>query len=430
MTINTNFNNNVNLWSLMPANNRMASFANMHSWFNFGFAMGVNMANTPQSFRTSVLDLRRGADNLRASLNTMRSVADSPFRNWEVRSSDNNILQINQGTIPRTSAAGIVGRNNTVEVLQLATAQRNEGNALVSSALAADSGFTVGENRFSINMGTRQFDFNFTISETDTNRDVQQRIANAVNSRNIGVTAQVTTDSNAGTSMLVFASRETGVNVAGQPNFTVNDGMGGAIAILGGNQITTQAQDAQFRVNRGFTGALQTARTNDVSLGFGITATLRDVGRVTLDFTRDETSQIDSFRNMVGALNDFMAAARGAGGRLERDVMGLVQANSASLSRLGVTLSGGNLRIDEQRLQRAAEQGALDSFVNRDRPGLNFGFLNRLDHTAARVSRNPGSFIENVMPQTALMQNNMFNPRMINQMNRMLTVGMLFDSLF
>ncbi|MCL2851492.1 MAG: hypothetical protein FWE20_00440 [Defluviitaleaceae bacterium] len=415
-----------NWWSMN------SGFANNSNTMLGGLMMpprGTNMANTSSNFQASILNVRNNAENLRTSLNNILGTGrntTSPFVNSRPVSANNDRMEITGFDANRLRNANV--SNFSVEVVQVAQAQRNEGANLNAAALASDTGFTVGSHQMTLNVGGRNFDINFNVSATDTNRDVQQRIASAINSRNAGVTASVSLDSAAGTSALVLQSSETGVDRAGQPNFTVSGG--NALAMTGVGGITQEAQNAAFRVNRGFTGALQTSRSNDVSLGFGINAQLRETGTVAVNMTRDETAQINSMRDMVNNFNALMQSAQdsstGRGmSRLEQQLTGLVTANSASLSRIGISMNrDGFMQIDQDRMRSAAESGALERFVADGGRGGNFGFVNRLARTVDNAIRNPAGQINN--PQN----NNQFNNRHMRQMNQLMNTGMLFNSWF
>ena len=423
MIFNTNFNpiGGGNWWNM--GNSGFMGGNNMQTLLNMP-PFGINMANTPQNFRNSILNVRTHAENLRTSLNNIRGIGrnnNSPFGLIRAVSGDTDLMRITGSDANRLRNLNVT--NFTVDVVQVAQAQRNEGASLTASDLAVNSGFTAGSHQMTLNVGGRNFDINFNVSATDTNRDVQQRIANAINNRNIGVTASVSADANAGTSALVLQSSETGINIAGQPNFTVTGG-----GALGVGTITQQAQNAEFRVNRGFTGALQTSRTNEVNLGFGITAELRAVGRVEVNMARDEVAQINSIRDMVNNFNALMQTAQDNSpgrniSRLEQQLTGLVQANSSTLSRVGISMNrDGFLSIDENRMRTAAESGALERFATDGGSTGNFGFVNRLARTVDNAIRNPAGLMNNV-------HNNQSN-RHVRQMNQLMNIGMLFSSMF
>jgi hypothetical protein len=422
-----NANNNINNWWTgggNQANQNTGGLGNL-------FGTGNNQANTSGAFRQNLMELRRTADMLTQSLNFMRGIgsqnASSPFRTNQAVSEDTDILELTTAnTFRMTGNGNQANADFEVEVLQLAQAQRNEGDSLNANSLATTAGFSAGNHRLSINVGERQFDFNFSVSATDTVEEVQNRIASAINTRNIGVNATVNTDGtgSARTSALVLTSSETGVARDGQPNFTVTSATGNAAAITGVNEVSQQAQNAQFRVNRGFTGALQTSRTNEVNFGFGMSGNLQDTGTVQVSMGRDDTGQINAFRHMVNSFND-LASAANSSPRMQRELGSLLRGNTANLRRLGIDVNGGRMSINEERMQRAAESGELESFVQSDRVGGNSGFFNRLTRIAGDADRNPGAFL-----QADNSENPFFgiNPRMFTQLNQSMNMGMLFDS--
>ena len=394
---------------------------------------GQNTAGTSQVFRNNVVQLSDAARALTDSLGNIRGAG-----------SGNSAMQATRPMSGNTDALGIRSfdsrrlnnlnlDNFSIEIEQLAQAQRNEGAALSSSANASQSGFSVGSHQIAITVGNRQFDINFNVSANDTNHDVQQRIAAAINSRNdIGVTASVETEGTV--SSLVLASAQTGVSNEGQPNFSVRSVTGNAVEAAGIGEITQQAQDAHFRVNRGFTGALQTSRSNDVSIGFGIEAQLRRTGTVEITMGRDEIAQQNAFREMVNGFNGLVRAARdaGSGSNLSNDLSALGRAFASQLDRIGISInSEGFMRIDEARMAEAATSGELERFASRD--GSNF--LSRLNRTAENVSQNPAQFVQetgtNSWNNAADFMNSGFNftPMQSAGMARFMNIGMLFDSL-
>jgi flagellar hook-associated protein 2 len=401
----------------------------------FGFMPappGISWNNSPSGFSSSVMNVRSSAETLRNTIRGMIGAGrgtSSPFGALTPTSANTDALAITGFDANRLRNSNPTGF--TVDVTQVARAQVNRGMSFASSDLARDTGFAVGQNQLSVQIGSQQFDFNFTVSETDTNQDVQQRIASAINSRNIGVTASVSTDSSQGTSALVIQSRQTGVASAGLPNFTVS---GSGATSTGVGNITQTAQNAEFRVNRsGFTGALQTSRSNDVDLGFGISGQIREVGRTQVNMVRDTQGQFDSIRDMVSSFNSFIRVARentnGARpNRLEQQLMGLSSAYAAGLNRVGITANrDGTLQVDERRLRAAAEDGSLARFVGDGAGGAgNTGFINRLERTVDNAIRNPGTLLNNVGNTNVTASSN----RQFMQMTRLMQTGMLFNAWF
>jgi len=428
---NTNFNaTNPHLWDALQnnvhASNNMPMVGNNNP-------LGGNSTSTSQDFRNSFLELRRNADVLAQSLNFMRGIgrenANSPFTSFQAVSDNTDRMEILAGANRLRNANQ---SDFTVDVLQVAQAQRNEGTSLNSSALASSAGFSTGANHIALNIDGRQFDIRFNVSATDTVRNVQDRIADAINSRNLDVRASVSVDAASGRSSLALQSSQTGSAREGQPNFTVSNVTGNAVSATGIGSITQHAQNAQFRVNRGFTGRTQTSGSNDVDLGFGVTARLSEVGQVNVTTGRNETGQINAFRHMVNSFNDMLDSAReGArGNRLERELGQIARSSAASLNRIGITIgSDGFMDIDEDRMQAAAENGDLERFASRDNVGGRQGFMNRLTNVADSAARNPGAFMNADESMSNFANSGLsFNPRQMVQMNQFMNMGMLFDT--
>ena len=131
---------------------------------------------------------------------------------------------------------------------------------------------------------------------------------------------------------------------------------------------------------------------------------------------------------MVNSFNDLIAASREGGGntRLQRELGSIARTFSSALSRVGISMnSNGWMDIDEDRMRQAAERGDLDRFAQRGGSGANF--LNRMERLSDNISRSPQNFApanEQNMGFGGGRQSN----RWLGQMNRLASVGMLFDS--
>ena len=401
------------------------------------FQAGRNNAQTQPEFRASLMDIRSTADALRTAMRDVMGFGQdpsSPFGLMHATSGDTERMNIvNSGNI-RTGS--VSARDFEVEILQLATNQRNEGTAITANTRAVDAGFTVGNNAMSVTVGNQTFDFNVRVNANDTARDVQNRFAEAINARNLGFSAQVTTEGTgaAQTSALVVQSRQTGVANEGSPNFTVS---GAAATALGVTEVTQAAQNAEFRVNRGFTGAVQSSRSNTVDLGFGTTAELRTVGSVDVTMGRDNLGQINAVRSMANLFNDLVEVAQDNrhgqnGGRLERELRSMISSNASAFARIGISMNAhGFLDIDEDRMREAAESGDLENFLAPGGARTNAGLFNRMERMADRVGRNAANYVGNAQ-RNPMMDFDMtgMSANWNNQFNNWMNAGMLFDSTF
>jgi len=224
-------------------------------------------------------------------------------------------------------------------------------------------------------------------------------MANAINNSNAGVRASVAFDAETNTSMLRIEGTTTGSNP--ENAFTVTDlGGGNLVAQTSANDVARQGQDAIFRVND---GPERRSQSNTVFIGNGVTATFNSTSeqaaRITWGQEANANVSRSSVESMVRSFNDlFTAAAERTGDprsqRLASSMVNISSVFASSLSSIGIGFdNSGRMTINTQRMNQAAESGALERFFS-DSSGRN-SFASQLGRLADNVSRNPGNFVSN-----------------------------------
>jgi len=316
-----------------------------------------------------------------------------------------------------------------VQVEQIAMGQLNEGARLgASSSYGGDRGL----NRFSIETGGKTTQLSINITAGDSNRDVQQKMATAINNAGIGLRATVETDSKTNMSMLRIES--TNVGTADKNAFSIKDTTGNAVARTGANEVSRERQDAIFRVNG---GEAQISQSNTVNLANGLSATLKKATEqdVTISRGKDANSAISAVESMARSFNNMFSAAAGnisdpkAQGLASRAI-NISAAYSRSLSEIGISFDGsGRMIVNSQQLSRAAENGKLEQFFMENR-GKNFGFTASLGRLADNVSTNTSNFVSSSMFGNSLGENFTYSGfGGLNQLNFM-GAGSLLDYMF
>jgi len=293
--------------------------------------------------------------------------------------------------------ASMPPRDTVIDVQQTAVSQTNTGDALASSARAVDSGaFT-----FEIEAGGQTHTFNINMLDSDSNASVQQLMARAINSRNIGVTASVATGTEGGTttSALTLTANRTGTDAA----FTVRDVTGNLAESMGVDTVTREARNAVFTVDG---GTARTSQSNDISIAAGVTATLQGEGRAEISFGRNAEQAISAARDLVSALNSAMQNTRAGDGRgssrFLSDLHGLNRTFESSLARIGIDVQdNGQLSINQSRLEAAAQDGSLGRFFDNAS-----GFAGRVERIAFNAT-NTRSYANAAPPVNV--SNNNFN---------------------
>ena len=383
MNINTNYNNISNLYTSMYQGN-MSLFNNKLSRSLFPANKAQGKDSLDSNAIGYVTNIKTAAKSLGSAVNQL---SGSAFSNRTMTSSNSDVLSVNYSGNNANTIAPM-----TVKVKQIATSQQNAGKEL--SANTTFEGKS-GVNRFSIEKDGKTTDFSINVSAGDKNKDVQQKMADAVNQAGIGVKATVETDTKTNTSTLKLESTNTG---SSQKNtFVVKDATGDLAAKTGINAISQEGRDAVYSVNG---GAERTSQSNNINLGNGVTATLKKASEeeVTVSRGKNIDLAIATAENLVKSYNDLYveAAQRTNDAKSQKLATKMVNTSKTyfnSLSEIGIGFNGdGKMTIDSKKMNQAAESGKLEKFFTEN-SGRNYGFTNQIGKLADSVSRNTGSYV-------------------------------------
>jgi flagellar capping protein FliD len=309
------------------------------------------------------------------------------------RSSDEDVAGVRVDN--SRSIASMPPADTRIDVIQTAQAQVNEGDALTSSFAGVGSGMF----NFEIQVNGRTHNFNISVSDTDDNNDIQNRMANAINARSIGVRAAVSTgtEDGAGTTTLTLTGSQTGTGGV----FSVTDVTGNLASAMGVTAATQDARNAEFTLNG---GEVRTSQTNEVNIAAGVNITLAGEGRADISFGRSTGQAVSAAQDLVSAINSAIRGTNPNDGRgsarFLNDLIGMNITFSASLSRVGIDVqNNGQLSVDSARLQAAAEDGSLQSFFEGG------GFAAR----AGRIASNTQARHYTNAPPPVNLGNNNFN---------------------
>ncbi len=357
-----------------------------------------NQASSPLSFLTS---LKEQSSEFSSSVSSLTAFgSNGVFSKRGAQSADTDALTV-------TSKNNSFGFNNfrpmDVEINQVATAQRNEGSSMLASGRNAER----GNYGFSIDIGGKSHDFSIKVNAGDTNRTIQQRMADAVNRRGIGINAAVEQGSDSRSSRLVFEAEDTGTDEA----FAVRDtnapnGREGLASLMNVDDATQEAQNAEYSVN----GEERTSQSNSVELGSGVRATLREATSesVRVAYGQDAEAIRGGVEDFVNNFNSMLSSASSNNmPRLSSALNGISNTYRGTLSNLGIESdASGRLSINSDRLDASIRNGRLEDAF---RSGGSYGIGGRLQNTANSIERNPMAFSNAGSLMTTYNQNNAFN---------------------
>ena len=330
---------------------------------------------------------------------TLRELSGTAFANRTITSSNTDVMTVSySGNKPNSVDTMIV------KVEQIAAGQMNEGARMNANATFEGSN---GVNKFSIKIEDKTTEISVNIAAGDTNKDVQQKMADAINKAGIGIKATVETDSKSDSSILKLESTVTGSNP--KNGFTVSDIKGNLSASTGANDVARKGQDAIFSVNG---GSKKTSQSNTVSLGNGVSATFIKTSDEAIKISKgkDLNYAVSAVEDMVKSYNDLYAAAAQRTNdpksqNLALKMVSISKTYSGSLSGIGIGFdNSGRMTIDSKKMNQAAESGKLEQFF-KENSGKNYGFTNQLNKLSDNVSRNTSSFVSSSLFGSSLSGN-------------------------
>ncbi len=315
----------------------------------------------------------------------------------------------------------------TLEVLSLASTQENLGLFLPGSSKASLAPDTYS---FDININDMNYEFQFSVGESESNRDVQERLVRLINNSDIGIRASLAESE--GRSSLRLTSEATGLAFGREQIFTVSDNhtskTSGTVEYFGLDYTSRDPSNASFLIN----GEKHSSPANhfsydklfDISLkGVSVDDTPLRIGLKT-----DVESLTDNVYHLIGGYNDFVRAATSyletqtRSRHLVKEMKGIASVYGESMESMGLNLENdGTLAVDKDTLRETASQS--------DDINETFGYLknfsNMLLRKSNQISLNPMDYVERVMVAYKNPGRNFINPYVTSDYT-----GMMFDGYF
>jgi flagellar hook-associated protein 2 len=292
--------------------------------------------------------------NIKEAALTLKDVAASFNNKGSEVYSKKMLLSDNEESVSGNLRGGDIGSlpdSLEIQVKSLASGQVNRSDFLPSDRRY----FSAGSYNFTLDTINTAAHFNLSVSISDSNIDIQSKIADSINSRNLGVNASVISDGN-NNSAIEIASTETGRPKTDDGLYFsfASDGGYDIVSDLGLNNVATEPNNSSFIIN----GETHAAATNNISVNQVITLDFHSVSDkpVTIQFAPDLDSvmnQVDSFVDAYNNLVDLSdSAAESKIGRrnLFNDISAIVEKHKSELESAGLTISEDNHMVKEESL--------------------------------------------------------------------------------
>lgn len=295
----------------------------------------------------------------------------------------------------------------SIQVKTLASGQVNVGTYLASG----DTSFAPGNYSFGISVNRNQFTFNISVNNGDTNSQIQNQLANAINENHIGVHASVRNNRVNGTSALVIQSDSVGLSNRNKglifqfdETYLEND----IASALGIEHVESTPSNAEFYIN----DTLHTSVSNRISLNHSIDVDLLSTSEapVSIRLVPDEDKISNRLDNFIHSYNQLIDIARSASGqrgatRLLRDITRIGQRNQEALSQAGLTVDTDGYLEQSGETDSAKIYSLFDEELS--------SFRKEIKRAAGKMTLNPLDYIDKVVvtyPNTNGIYPNPYNP--------------------
>lgn len=287
-----------------------------------------------------------------------------------------------------------------IEVNRLASSQVNTGKFLSNEEVVA---LTPDTYSFDIGIDGLNYEFQFSIKPTDTNRDVQDRLARLMTNSNIGLTAQVISGED-NTSYLKMESNATGLKDDKSYIYRISDHRtsktSGAVDYFGLDHVSVQPANASYTVN----GEERISTSNKFTLGHTYEIELtglssRDGETASIGIKTDVESLTENINTLVRGFNGFLHAVaeysdnQPKSNRLFNEMSSVARVYAHDLTSVGLNLNlDGTLEVDNAALrQTAMSDEAKDAFAPMK------SFTNSVLRKSNQVSLDPMNYVNNVI---------------------------------
>lgn len=383
------------------------------------------LPTTSKDTQKYAVDLKENARGLRNTIAQLGGLErDGIFSKKNAYSTDESI-----------AAASYIGPEHPLgsvpefqlEVLSLASSQENLGLFLPGNSRAALAPDTYS---FDININDMNYEFQFSVGESETNRDVQERLIRLINNSDIGLKASLAESE--GRTSLRLTSDATGLPSGKELIFTISDNrtskMAGTVEYFGLDYVSRDPSNASFLIN----GESHSSPANHFTFDKLFDVRLKGVSPedqpLQIGLKTDVESLTDNVYHLVGGYNDFVKAAASyletqtRSRQLVKELKGIASVYGSSMEPMGLNLENdGTLAIDGDTLKETASKSSDI--------GQTFGYLknfsNMLLRKSNQVSLNPMDYVERTMVAYKNPGRNFINPYVTSDYT-----GMMFDGYF
>lgn len=326
------------------------------------------LKNTPGT-QAYAIGVKENARLLRNNIASLGGVDESSLLNKKAAySSDENIV-----------TANFVGEHPSeedipsfeIEVESLATSQTNLGDYLPGDGKVRLRPKTYS---FDLHINDMNYEFQFSIGESETNLQVQERLCKLINNSNVGLEAQVLKDEN-GKSALQISSIATGIIEGKEHLFRISDQKSsqaiGSVSYFGLSHIETEAGNSKFYINGNPHSSYSNHFTVEKTYELHLKGTTNPDEPVIIGTKNDVESLVGNISHMIQSYNDFVKSIseykeeHPTSSKLLHEVSGIANYYSDTFTSLGLSLEeDGMISINSNEMKISLESEDMENLFS------------------------------------------------------------------
>lgn len=345
-------------------------------------------------FAIDIKEKTRSIQNVIASLSDSGNGIESVFSKKIAQSSDEDIIDAEYIGDDQNIDASL---QFDVKVQQLATPQTNLGVYLNPEK----SDIKPGAYSFDLSTNLSSYEFQYTVSERDTNLSVQEKLIRLINNSNVGLRASLVQD-NSGNGAIQITSLQTGLSEDEQYLFEIlpspDNASIKAMRTLGIDHVKEMASNASFLLNGTEHSSLSNHFTVNNAFSLTLKGTNADGAATSIGFKANADAVTDNVQSLVNAYNNIIQLSHNytntqQPNKLRKDIANVAKAYHNELEAYGLNLEDdGSISVDRNLLMdavTAADAKECFSVLN--------DFKDDLNAKAAEMSINPMNYVDKLL---------------------------------
>lgn len=333
-----------------------------------------------------IINIKEAALSLRYSIQNFSNPEDDMYAKKVFSSADNSVVS---GSLKKQGAANIP-ESLDIEIHSLASEQVNLSKYVKSNEFS----LVPKEHRFTLDTLNSSSHFGITVDKGDTNYDIQSKLVNYINNRNVGVNASLIKDG--ANSAIMFTSADTGKPATDDGllfTFTAEGAGQNLVNVFELNNVNSAPTNSRFSIN----GDEHISSSNHISINQAIELDFHKVSTapVRVGLATDSSQALEQLNGFTSAYNGLLDISDNEKSQigtrsLSTDISGILTKYKASMEQIGIrTLDDGRLSVDKDAVVSSLLTGEFTSFFKNTEQ-----LAEDIDNATNRLVLDPIAYVD------------------------------------